>query len=391
MGWKLGAANKRLVCASATHADVPQFETVIVDMNAVCRRDFAWSTNGISPVQAIGRFWKKHVLSHPQCTLFYFAFDSSDRIPEIRQHFLRTVRYARPSAPVQVEPFSALELNNTWLEIWSSSSGKSTMWRLLAECLYDHIRQKGAPDVAYVIDPPTGGVLHCPRDPSGVARYSNYGEADMKAALFANEQARGLTLVKTIDWDMIVQGVAVMSPNVFVDIGTVWEKDAQKYFSKKAAPAGAARVTEYIQPNAVTSNERLSQAFLMLCAAGVDYCDGLKRFGYGERNMVQLLAAQGEPFITVLDDVYTFDVNAFKRRLAAVTPARARCKDREELNAEMQRMWWCILYFVFVGRNRTRGGPRWDEVTFFPDGDTAQAALGGNSVLVDIVHNAARV
>lgn len=368
--------------------DVPAFNTVIIDMNAVCRRDFAWNTNHITPAQAVTRFWRKHVLAHPECTLFYFAFDSSHLIPQVRQHFLKTVRYARSSAPVRVDPFSAQELHNTWLEVWASSNGKANMWRLLAECLYDLIRQVGAPDVAYVIDPPSGDILHCPRNPLAQRRYSNFGEADMKAALFANEQAKGKTLIKTIDWDMIVQGVAVLSADVYVDVGSVWEKDNIRFYSRKKAPANAKRVTEYICPNIVTANDRLSQAFLMLCAAGVDYCDGLKRFGYGERNMVALLGGAGDAFITVSNGVYTFNVNAFKARLSPVKPSRVRCTDVEELNKEMRRMWYCLLYFAFVGRNEDRGGPIWPDTTFFNTPLTAQEALTDPTTFAEVVYDA---
>ena len=67
----------------------------------------------------------------------------------------------------------------------------------------------GAPGVQYTIDPPCGAILRCPaRD--GPLHFSRFGEADLKAALFAAEHAVGETLLFTIDWDMVVQGAAVL-------------------------------------------------------------------------------------------------------------------------------------------------------------------------------------
>ena len=90
-------------------------------------------------------------------------------------------------------------------------------------------RQVAAPGVVYEIDPPLGPVRCIPkRDVETL--YSRYGEADLKAALYATEVAEGLTLVKTIDWDMIVQGAAVFPATVVVDLGNVWRKNSTTFF-----------------------------------------------------------------------------------------------------------------------------------------------------------------
>ncbi|WP_341246877.1 hypothetical protein [Nereida ignava] len=374
MGWKLSAAAKRIVCASATDAAAgTACATVVFDMNAVCRREFIWKSFDVPPAEAVAIFWRRHVAAHSSAVQFYFAFDSADRIPDVRRTYLAETRYAN-RVVTHCAPFEAHKMQNTWAEVWASATAKAAMWDLIAACLHAHARQMGAPGVQYTIDPPSGPLLQCPALASD-ARLSHFGEADLKAALFAKEYAVGETLVYTIDWDMVVQGAAVLPTSTTLDMGSVWEKDGTRYYSKRNAPASAARVRERLRPGLLPIGDRLSYAFLLLAAGGVDYCDGLKGYGYREPDMVRLLATSGEPFIAVAGPRYTFDPDAFVRRLSPVKAVRARCKDAERLQAEIGRMWYCLLYFAFVGRWAERGGPRTITDTFFPGATSAQAAL----------------
>ena len=374
MGWKLSAAAKRIVCASGSApAGGTCAATVVFDMNAVCRREFIWKSHDVPPAEAVAIFWRRHVATHPAATQFYFAFDSADRIPDVRRTYLAETRYAN-RAETHCNPFDARQMQNTWAEVWASATAKEAMWDLVAACLHAHARQMGAPGVQYTIDPPCGAILRCPaRD--GPLHFSRFGEADLKAALFAAEHAVGETLLFTIDWDMVVQGAAVLPVAATLDMGAIWEKDGERYYSKRNAPAKAARVRERLRPALMPIGDRLSYAFLLLAAGGVDYCDGLKGYGYREPDMVRLLAEPGEPFIATAGTRITFDVDAFVRRLAPVKAVRARCKDIEKLRAEIRRMWYCLLYFALVGRWAERGGPRTITDNFFPGAATAQAAL----------------
>lgn len=385
MGWKLPAASKRIVCASASQIVVPPFETVIIDMNAVCRRDFVWPTTSVTPESAVRTFWKRHVTPHENCRQFYFAFDSPNRIPVVRQSYLHNVRYAN-RVETEAGPFSATEMTSTWPDVWGSAKAKAAMWQLIARCLYAHIRQVAAPGVVYEIDTPSEGILRVPSGETQV-EYSRFGEADLKAALFATERADGETLIKTIDWDMIVQGIAVMPATVVVEVGNVWTKNGQTYYSKRAAPPGAVRAPERFRPSDVTRSDRLSHAFLCLATAGVDYCDGLKRFGYRERDMMAALAVPGEAFVHRHGNVFTLDINALKRRLAPIRPFRPRSTDIDELRAEFARMWFCLLYFAFAGRFNERGGPMLTpQEQFFPHATTAQGALSDAVSCADITY-----
>lgn len=375
MGWKLTAASKRAVCARGNELVSTACNTIVFDMNATCRRDFVWASSDITPRAAVGIFWRRHVLPHKEAHTFYFAFDSPDRVPEARLTYLATERYAK-SVDHGCKAFTADFMEATWPEVWASASAKRMMWELVASLLYDTAMQLGAPNVKYIVDPPAGPILRCPRE-DGPLRYSNFGEADLKAALFATEQAVGEVVVYTIDWDMVVQGVAVMPSNVVVDLGATWRDGAKQYFSKRNAPSTAVRVRERIRPFIFSGRERLSKAFLLLAAAGVDYCDGLKRFGYREADMVNLLTLSPPRFLWREDGIYHFDVNTFVKHMRSVKPTRARSSDIAEFNKEIGRMLFCVLYFAFAGRWEARGGPVLPEHNFFPGARTVPDAMSG--------------
>ena len=116
MGWKASAAGKRLVCASATsrELDAPA-ATVVIDMNAVCRRDLGFLGGSVTPTMAAMRVWNKYVRPHPDATLFYFAFDTPDRVPPARTRFLQDCRYrGRTDTLPEVWTIAPTTMSITW-------------------------------------------------------------------------------------------------------------------------------------------------------------------------------------------------------------------------------------------------------------------------------------
>jgi len=106
-----------------------------------------------------------------------------------------------------------------------------------------------------------------------------------------------------------------------------------------------------------------------LAAGGVDYCSGLASFGLGEskcRDLVfQCTSPTLKPFIREgheIDGIPTrrhvqIDLTGFMRRCRDIKPSRVRTTDIHLFNTELQRMIFCLLYFIGYDPLRPRSGP----------------------------------
>jgi hypothetical protein len=355
--------------------------TVAFDMNAVLRRDFVNLPAHVSPRTAVGIFWRRRVLAHPSATAFFFGFDSGDKIPTIRLRYLHSVRY-RHGQPQPPEDWVITKegLNLTWAEAFASSVTKAALWSAVAAALVDHIEQMAAPQTSYVVDPPTGGVYAWPEETP--VPENNYGEADLKVAAFL-AGVSGPAVMETIDWDAVVQGAILFNAATVVALGTVFVAGGETFFSKRKAPAAAERVVEVVRPHGLPGpsawgpEHRWSFGLALLAVGGIDYCEGLKRFGYGEARLIRHIMDHGVPeFFTVEGEprVISFDVALFRDWLMPIAPQRARTTSIDELERELHDMVYCTLYLALVDPNRERGGPREMGWTFFPGcTDTADA------------------
>lgn len=376
MGWGMTAENKRECCKAATAFEPSDASALVVDMNAILRKMCVYGPT-VAPRSAISFFWQKHVVPSAATTI-YFAFDNASLIPQARLDYLANVRYS--NAVVLPGPVVNADkpLGLPWAEAWKTTS-KPAMWAVLASALYDKVLRRAKPGVAYIVDPPAGP----PRvHPEGtVVEAHNFGEADCRCALFARN--RDCALVKTIDWDMVVQGALLFQAGVSIDIGIVYKAGEKLAFSKKRAPSDAERVPEVITPNAIGPGHRPSRAVAMLCAAGVDYCRGLKRFGFREANMVPLVATAVPEFFWITGGAggprtATLDVTALVAWLAGGKRAVPKTeKPLAELNAELCAIFYCAVYFALFDKMAPRGGPAIGAVDFFPGAAGVADALGG--------------
>jgi hypothetical protein len=351
-------------------------------MNAVCRRDFYALPSAVSPTQAIQRFWRKYVSAHSNATFFYFAFDSPDRIPDMRMHFLQNERYTTPGPPLPPDwSITARATSLSWQQAFGARESKNKMWSVLAQCLHEHVMQVASPGVAYVIDPPSGQRLAWPLHTTLAP--NNYGEADLKAAAVV-ASCSGPTMFCTIDWDAVVQGALLFPPAAVVNVGRVYKHGNEITFSKRTAPAGSVAVPELVRPAGLPGHTawspqcRWSYTFALMCIGGIDYCEGLKRFGYREKVLTSHLGAHGVPEFFTVDGSpreIEFDVALFRDWLLPVVPYRPRSKCARDLSNELVKIVWCVLYLALVDSQRPRAGPAIITVDLFPGCETLHDAM----------------
>lgn len=173
--------------------------------------------------------------------------------------------------------------------------------------------------------------------------------------------------------------------NVFVRIGNVFQTNdnemvyyssgsATKAYKRDPSIGKPVRCFEFIDCNLLMEKfpsraHRLEAAFWCLAAGGVDYCSGLASFGFGEKKCKEMVVACGNiamrPFIR---EGYELDGNPLKRhvqikmtdlmrRMRDALPGKIRKQDIREFNTELQRMFFCLLYFIGFDPSRPRAGP----------------------------------
>lgn len=388
MGWGATAKTKRIICASASvyDAELKVAQVVSFDMNAIGRQQFN-ATSPIPPRQLVQWFWQRNVDACPEVEVFGFHFDSPSLIPEARRVFLREVRYARPEIDRDVgaeevvvdgriyrrgsEPADAAQVGQltadyvptSYARLWASPAGKARLWTIVAELLVEFARALTAPNTVYVVEPPGGGRRTVPADAGAQVCPHNWGEADQKAVAFAVEHEPKTVLVSTIDWDMVIAGCCAFNDRVTVKIARVFQglESGAIFFSKTGAKhEKSRRVTEYVTPALIGAG---SSAWWMLAVGGVDYCDGLVRFGFPAADLSELvpdaahIVEHGAAGVTVhLAPVF--------QRLSAIRPVRRKVDSPAEFAAELRRMVFCVLYFCGCGAQAPRGGPSVAGLTF---------------------------
>jgi len=379
MGWGASAKMKRIVCASATNleATVQLTDAVVYDMNAIGRSHFNYDAS-VSPFEAVLRFWKYQIATHP-AAVFGFHFDSAHLIPPERQAFLQSIRYKpterdvfpeeikidgriyrrgqEPATGEEVKAMSRDSIPVSYQRMWASRAGKAKLWRIIAELLQEFAFRLTAKNTSYIIEPPSGGRFCIPGTKSHV---HNWGEADQKAVALANElSGNGLSVtVCTIDWDMIIAGLCCFTDKVFVRIARLYkERETNNvFFSAKAASGKQVdRVFEYVCPAKIGNP---SQAWWLLALGGVDYCKGLTRFGFSGNQILELIQEPADGTI-LLKKKKSVGVNLplIFELLSSFTILRRKVTCPNAFAEEIKAMTFCMLYFTGCGKFRDRAGP----------------------------------
>jgi hypothetical protein len=401
MGLGLTRTGKHLVCASATtyQQRLDGVGGLIFDVNAMFRKLGVYPAT-VTPKTAVWLFFSRMVDPYTNCNFVGFYCDTSSKVPQERVRFLRDDRYApnqRLPQPGQVrvegrnysvgtEPIHDNEIDlitadnmpAPWARVWNSARGKARLWDQLCDCIIDYIQERAAQGVQYVVSKPCGDTWGYPAQSASLAHH--FGEADAKCAEAAKELAGShpdrLYLVVTIDWDMLISAM-FFPPNVSVHIANVFvnpdDPDATVYYTRAKAPKGSISIPEILNSGQLGpySGARAGMAWWLLATAGVDYCDGLRKFGFKEKAM---LAKLGSPkiqeFVVVSTEpprTVTLDLTACLQMLADVRRVLIKSDTITDFNTELDRIWYCLLYYLGLEPQRQpRGGPVCESHTWVP-------------------------
>lgn len=380
MGWKASADVKRLVCASATSYGAADASSVVIDVNAVGRRCLGALSAEVTPKTAARILWRRFVLD-TKPTFVYFAFDSPHLIPRARIQFLQDERYKYPRPqPPRDWVIEKEKMSLSWNTAFSSGITKARLWHVLAECIKDHIDVYAAPGVTYVVDPPNRNIYSYP---AIELPPNNYGEADLKGAAIAAARDDPTTFF-TIDWDAVVQMSILKASHVKVSLGNVYKKGETITYTKRKAPSGSQAVAEVVQAGGLSMGCPLSYGLCLLAIGGVDYCKGLKRFGYRERILAGHLNETQPGFFTKTDQDCTFHTQRFVEWITDLERYRPRSVCIKDLNAELNSMLYCVFYMALFQANNPRGGPEWDIKDLVCTADTIEDLLDAPSLANDL-------
>lgn len=305
-----------------------------------------------------------------------------------------------------------------WSKIWNSSAAKSRLWDVLAMCLEDlcethqETHKENPNTIAgllgmtlpaattqthFIIDAPNANRHYYPNHLISIDTnlWTNWGEADTKCfqwgALLANHPIYGPAIFDTIDWDSFIQVVAHAVPNLSVKVGTIYTLTDELGFEnefysmtscKKAAGKGMTpeRRHEIIQCSAMPDSygsraNRIHFMFWSLCCGGVDYCNGLSTFGFGEPFILSIIESKDymhhdflmedwdsknplvrkirfSPlvFIQTLFKCHSKFLNGKRKRKAHNTSLK-------DFADEIHHVLFCVFYYLGWDALRPRGGP----------------------------------
>lgn len=439
MGWGCSAAGKRAILGPLTLAYIPTqkgFDTcdaVVVDVNAVLRKKLVYPGGTATervPLGVMRQFLKTMCEeTYPRAKTFVFCFDSAHLVPAERHVFYATKRYApdTPNKPIKPDETRAAdgkvykqcdapapdahvhEITPThipsgssgtlvWSRLWNNPKTKAQLWDVLAICLEflieERLKTSGLPQRFY-IDAPNGTRTCFPRGETALLAqgWKQWGEADTKCFQYAaclagtHEQV----IIDTIDWDMFIQILPHGIPNVHINIASVLRADGQNFYSEAAVERArkqsglmgkSVRSFELVRGSALAAGfgsrrERLHAMFWCLCCGGVDYCEGLRAFGFSESLVLKLLASKAFKAHRFLHEgsnpeaptqrILKFCPRQFVTHLCAISGVkRKHTFDLQAFVAELYQILFCMLYYLGFDGARLRGGPVVEELKTVP-------------------------
>lgn len=406
-----------------------EYDAVIVDVSAMGRHLMAPFGSTNANISSMATSFVRTVLScHPACTLFVLCYDNPSLTPAIRDSLLHENRYGVkldappadmntathvfvegrvysklspkiPASPIQVETSTITMLQATIDQMLASETGKKKLFAMHAECIKRACETALATNVFHSdavvkIVPPFGDTTWVLQADSHVfePRLTQYGEADMLIMAHA-ERALALgkrVCLRTIDTDAILQGTlftAQESSGGVLDlhIANVFLGNDGVTVSHTASKAGpkATRCREIIDLFSVKTRLSFESQMLMLVFGG-DYIKGvcIRSLGLPKRNLFNAIAnGAPEPFIRVSREHVTIQWDVFFKVVgkACKQPKPTAKLNVSELNLEMQRLAYCVVYFSGVASER--GGPDVDTRTIvLPEANLRLLFAGRGSV-----------
>lgn len=376
----------------------------------------------VTIIKAVQMMFIPKLHQFPNVTTIVLNFDSPHLLPEMRCTFHAERRYASnekppkvgerrcdedgrnykekefPASDVEIEALGINHMPVAWAKYWNSKRGKHALWTKIEECIKYCLTtiQGGRRGVQYILDCIDGTRWFYPalgRDRITMPPVQ-YGEGDMKSIMWALHLRDAISkdapvLVMTIDWDVVL-ALTQYHSDIHVWIGYVYVH-ADNYVG--VMPYGAdlvnltrrkaieqwkddARETlEIINMNRVcrdlSRTERQHYLMLCICIGGVDYCYGLGKYGFGEKDMLHLtlelritsfqphwISSMYSHLHKPYQRMLVFNLGVFMKTIVPVWNQR-KCRYLlvEELNKEIHNIMYCLMYFMGFDSQRTPGGP----------------------------------
>lgn len=416
------------------HDGLAVYETGTVDVCAMFRRLVPRTLGSdVSPIRAVATMFMPAMHQFPNLKNLILCFDDPDRIPEVRHTFHAEKRYAKDEKPPKEGerrcdedgrnykeseyPVSGAEINEltmhhiptAWVRFWNSKRGKAALWKVVESSIKHHLlHESWAPKAGlqYTLDQSDGRKWMYPaRARACEMPPTNYGEGDTKcilwAAHFASQDPDRPVLVMTIDWDVVL----ALTQYDFKAHVWIWKayvhKDVQvgsmlydKSLLCLTAPSACKNwgkdnvrpVLEIVETSrlirghfegdskksgTMTRVERQHYLMLSLCIEqGVDYNDGLKEFGFREKDMIALIRRNRLTSFPVRFFKNQFDrADPFRRTVvfypgafvSLIAPlwGQKRCKHlmMEAFNTEVHMTLFCFRYLSGMDSQRCPAGP----------------------------------
>lgn len=434
MGYGASAKGKRaLFTASRIHAkerDNPgpsvlnEYKHATIDVAAVYRKVVPFDLGADTSVMtAVRTMFMPIIHQFSGLKVIVLCFDSPDFIPEVRKTFhvqRRYVAHDKPPKPgerrceadgrnytedkypVDDAQIEALTMSHTpcpWPKFWNSSRGKAKLWSTIQDCIKYVLQYEGGArrGVQYIIDTVENKrwCFPAPIRPISMPP-TTYGEGDLKSIAWANhfsEDSPAPVLLMTIDWDVIL-ALLLYNSAIHVWIGTVYVEEAQfgamTWFAEESMQLtrrggikiwGQSKIQQTLEimeiPRLIQVGgeplsrlERQHLLMLSLCAGGVDYCYGLKDYGFSESDMIELVKKHRAQRFRVqflknkydpdhpLERHLEFNPGAFLSVIECAWNAN-KCKHvlLDEFIHEIHNILFCVCYFGGYDSQRKPGGP----------------------------------
>lgn len=443
MGYGLEAKEKRKLLAASRMQrkdskdkdeeahDINEYKTGVLDVAAVFRKNVPRNLGvDTPPFNAVQRIFMPRIHQFTGLKTIIFCFDSPHLIPEIRKKFHVERRYSAathppkkgeircpedgrnykkdeyPPSQTDIDGLTIDSMPKPWASFWNSAKGKFAIWGAIEASIKEYLTQgRGRKGVQYIIDCQDGRRWCYPAPLRPIKMpIINYGEGDTKCLMWGTHYSRfdlDPVLIMTVDWDVVL-ALLLYAANIHVWLGTVYVRKEHEstikwydpdlvQLTKRGAKnlwgeANSRQILEIMEipklieriPNRLDRQHLLMMA---LCSGGVDYCFGLKDYGFADRDMVSLLIEQRDTGFPTKWMVNLFDpADPYRRYLrfypglfiAVIEPiwniTKSKYLTLEAFSEEIVNILFCVTYFNGFDSQRKPGGPpipKYHEIDMF--------------------------
>ena len=399
MGWKLQWQHRVAFLEKALRyetvdesANETKGAVVVCDGNALFRSNCV----GTRPPSVMVRQVLAQMGVGDTCTRLIICFDNSNIPPaRLAVHAERAKKATRFATETEINNVSVHSLaGTTWDHLFGNMAGKTAAFTVIVDALKSEIVRlfnscvaSKQPTFEVVISLPySDEIWRYPNNKTSTISdpKTDYGEAEAQVVFVVEElvsQNAGPVVVVTIDTDIIIQLMGIYTRQVYIRLAKVWEcrkkrkrdeeeEESGEHFRTlrlaKKAKSNEERIVpmyEYVSCAAVQrafGPDALSIAntmFWMLLAAGVDYNNGLSRFGWLSPTVLQLRSRM------VISDLcvrgVTLDLTRLCNELKNIKRRKPKTDLADDFIDELNATIYCFAYYLWYDQARTGiAGPR---------------------------------